>query len=210
MFQMLYYTLKMLGDTEKVVSLKSKGSLTEQITTCTATDNSFSPSINWYGDLSSCLSFKGSCLKQKNTKLDKWSRDLNSNFPLKDCLFEGVKLSKNADPDKYIYNGGYSIGFDSRSEFSLPESTGGKNFIVFRFDVSLSLHIDNKKKDILILGIRPTQGLDDTTLTTESQYSISYSRSNKEILFKPALSWEQQLFLSMLQKHINSKQKILK
>ena len=43
-----------------------------------------------------------------------------SDFTLKYCLFGGVKLAKNADPDKYIYSG-YGIGFDFRSEFSLPD-----------------------------------------------------------------------------------------
>ena len=42
------------------------------------------------------------------------------------------------------------------------------------------MHIDNKKKEILILGKGPTQGLDDTTLTTEAQYSINFSRSNRK------------------------------
>ena len=41
-------------------------------------------------------------------------------------------------------------------------------------------HIDNKKKDILILGFGPTQGLDDATLTTEAKYSINFSRSNRK------------------------------
>ena len=54
-------------------------------------------------------------------ELDTWSRDLNSDFILKDYLFGGVKLAKNADPDKYIHTG-YGIGFDSRSEFLF---TGG-------------------------------------------------------------------------------------
>ena len=45
----------------------------------------------------------------------------------------------------------------------------GKNIIIFRTDNSSSVHIDNKGKDILILGERPTQGLNDTTLTTEAQ-----------------------------------------
>ena len=34
-------------------------------------------------------------------KLDAWSRDLNSNFTLKDCLFGSVKLTTNADLGKY-------------------------------------------------------------------------------------------------------------
>ena len=61
-------------------------------------------------------------------ELDTWPRDLNSDFTLKDCLFGGVKLTKNADPDKYIYTG-YSIGFDSRSEFSLPDGSLEKELI---------------------------------------------------------------------------------
>ena len=46
--------------------------------------------------------------------------------------------------------------------------------------MSSSVHIDNKNKDIFILGEGPTQGLDDTTLTAEAQYSINFSRSNKK------------------------------
>ena len=33
--------------------------------------------------------------------------------------------------------------------------------------MSSSVHVDNKKKDILILGEGPTQGLDDTKLNAE-------------------------------------------
>ena len=39
------------------------------------------------------------------------------------------------------------------------------------------------KKGILILGKGPTQGLDDTTLTAEAQYSINFSRSNRKFCF---------------------------
>ena len=42
-------------------------------------------------------------------ELDTWSRDLNSDFTLKDWLFGGVKLARNSDLDKYIYSG-YGIG----------------------------------------------------------------------------------------------------
>ena len=38
-------------------------------------------------------------------KLHTWSRDLNSNFAWKDCLFAGVKLAKNVDIDKRVYSG---------------------------------------------------------------------------------------------------------
>ena len=43
----------------------------------------------------------------------------------------------------------------------------GKNVIIFGADMSSSVHIDDKNKDILILGEGPTQGLDNTTLTVE-------------------------------------------
>ena len=37
-----------------------------------------------------------------------------------------------------------------------------KNVIIFGVDMSSSSYIDNKKKDILILGKGPTQGLEHT------------------------------------------------
>ena len=46
--------------------------------------------------------------------------------------------------------------------------------------MSSSVHTNNKKKDILILGIGPMQGLDDITLTPKAKYSINFSRSNKK------------------------------
>ena len=43
--------------------------------------------------------------------------------------------------------------------------------------MSSSAHIDNKKKDILILGVGPTQGLEHT-LTAEKMYSINFTVTN--------------------------------
>ena len=85
-------------------------------------------------------------------ELDTRSRNLNSYFTLKEFLFEGVKLAKNADPNKYVYSG-YGIGFDLRSEFALPGGSMGRNVIIFGVYMSSSVDIDNKVKDILILGI---------------------------------------------------------
>ena len=75
--------------------------------------------------------FKGNCLKLNATftlrnanlfvvvvvvdELDRCSQELFSDFTLKHCLFGGVKLAANADPDKYVYSG-YGIGLDSSSE----------------------------------------------------------------------------------------------
>ena len=40
--------------------------------------------------------------------------------------------------------------------------------------MSSSIHIDNKKKDILVLGRGPTQGL-ESTRTAERMYSINFT-----------------------------------
>ena len=45
-----------------------------------------------------------------------------------------------------------------------------------------SSHIDNKKKDILVLGKGPTQGLEHS-LTTEKVYSINFAVTKKKFCF---------------------------
>ena len=45
--------------------------------------------------------------------------------------------------------------------------------------MSSSIHIDNKKKDILVLGKGPTQGLEHT-LTAEKMYSINFTVIKKK------------------------------
>ena len=67
--------------------------------------------------------------------------------------------------DKYKYSE-YGIGFDRRGTFSVGNGFG-KNLINFGVDISSAVHVDNKKKVILILGEGPSKGLDDTTLTAE-------------------------------------------
>ena len=45
--------------------------------------------------------------------------------------------------------------------------------------MSSSIHIDNKKKDILVLGRGPTKGL-ESTLTAEKMYSINFTVAKKK------------------------------
>ena len=84
-------------------------------------------------------------------------------------------MTKNADVDKYK-DFGYGIGFDRPRTFSLPSVKFGINIGV---DMSCSVHVDNKKKDILILGEGSTKRLDDITLTTEKKFSIDFRESRK-------------------------------
>ena len=98
------------------------------------------------------------------------------NYPaLENCLFGSVKLTKNADIDKYGYFG-YGIGFDRQSSFSIGNETG-KNVIILGIDMSSSSKIDNRKKDVLILRKGQTQGLDDT-LSGDKMYSINFTKKN--------------------------------
>ena len=73
-------------------------------------------------------------------------------------MFGAVTLTKNAVIDKYGYSG-YGMGLDRRSSFSFSGGGFGPNIILFGVDMSSSVHFDNKKKDISVLGKEPTQGL---------------------------------------------------
>ena len=53
--------------------------------------------------------------------------------------------------------------------------------------MSFFADIDNKEKDILVLGIGPTQWLEHT-VTAEKMYSINFTVT-KKILFKFSLQW---------------------
>ena len=93
-------------------------------------------------------------------------------------MFDAVGLTKNASIDKYGCSR-YGIGFDRRGSFSFSGDGFGNNVIIFGVDMSSSVHVDNKKKDILILGKGPTQGLEHT-LTAEKMYSINFTVTRKK------------------------------
>ena len=98
----------------------------------------------------------------------------NNNDPtLKNCLFGAVTLTKNSDIEKYGYSG-YWIGLDRRSSYSFPGGRFGQNLLIFGADMNSSAHIDNKRKDILVLRKGPTQWLEHK-LTTEKMYSINFT-----------------------------------
>ena len=103
-----------------------------------------------------------------------------SSYPtLENCLFGAVSLTKYVDIDQYKYSG-YDIGFDRKGEFSFGNGLG-RNCIIFGVNMSSSVHVDNKKKHVLILGKGPTQGLCSTKLTAEKLYSINFTENSKKI-----------------------------
>ena len=54
-------------------------------------------------------------------------------------------------------------------------SVFGQNLIIFGEHLSSSEHVDDRKKDIVILGNSSMQRSDDTILLAEADYSISFS-----------------------------------
>ena len=67
--------------------------------------------------------------------------------------------------------------------------------------MSSSVHVDNKGKDILILGEGPTQGLDDTTLTAEAKYPINFTQSGKRFVLSLHYNGSNSLFVNATKVH---------
>ena len=124
-------------------------------------------------------------------------------------MFGGVKISNYADISNYKYSG-YGIGFDGKGAFSHLSVGFRNNAMIFGVDMSSSVHVDNKKKDILILGEGPKQRLDGTTLTAEKKYSISFTPSRKKFCLSLHYNGANSYYLLMVQKLLNLKQKIRK
>ena len=102
-----------------------------------------------------------------------------SDYPtLENCSFGAVRLTKNADINKYNYSG-YGIAFDRHGCFSSPAIGLRRNVIVFGVDMSSSTKIDNRRKDISILGKGPTQWLQHT-LSAKTMYLINFTEHNKK------------------------------
>ena len=170
-----------------MLSWQSKGLSNESIKPPTTSNNSLHPRLSFKIK----VQFTGSCLKQpKFTFSHKKvvniyivyelgaSSSHSSDPAIKNCLFGAVTLKKNIDIEKYKYSG-YSIGFDRRSSFSFPSRGFGQNVLIFGADMSSSIHIDTKKKDIFVLGRGPTPGL-ESTLTAEKMYSINFTVTKKK------------------------------
>ena len=159
---------------------------------------SLAPPVKFTGERM-YVKFSRSCLKEDKTTFNHketvniyTAYDLKSNLnnfdpTLQNCLFGAVKLTKNSDIDKYGY-ARYRTGFDSKGTFLHPSGTTGVNEMIFGAVFSSSAHANNKRKNILIIGKVPTQGLEDATLYAEKIYSVNFTPTAKKILSKFALS----------------------
>ena len=99
------------------------------------------------------------------------------------------------------------LHIDRHVSFSFPGIGLGKSVIIFGVDMSSSVHIDNKKKYILISGKGPTQ-ISENTLTAEKMYSINFTEHNKK--FCLSLQKRTVIYLLMINRLINLRRTILK
>ena len=179
-----------VGNGKYIYYWQSKGLSDERINYIRTPNYSFTPSLDYYGTKTR-VEFNGSCLKQDIVTFNhkkvvniyivyEISKSINiSDYPtLENCLFGAFTLTIYADIDRYGYSG-CAIGFDRHGSFSFPGTGLGRNVIIFGVDMSSSTKIDNRKKDILILGKGPTQGLEHT-LSAEKMYSINVTVTGKK------------------------------
>ena len=157
----------------------------ESITTPSALVPYLSPSLNYLGTKIR-VRFSGSCLKQDKItythgkianiyiayEINEKDNTITSDLTLENCLFGAVTLTKNVNIDRYGYSG-YGVGFGGKESFSFSGGGYGQTVLIFGADMSFSAHIDNKVKDVLVLGLGPTQGL-EYMLTAEKMYSINF------------------------------------
>ena len=166
-----------VGSGNYIYFWKSKGWSDEIIKPVITSSHSITPELSYYGTKRR-VKLNGSRLKQDKITYTHGKMvniyifyEISKNFSIssyptiENCLFGVISLTKNNDIDKYEYSG-YGIGFYRKETFSAGNGFG-RNCIIFCVDMSSSVHTDNKKKDILILGEGHTQALDGTTLTAE-------------------------------------------
>ena len=145
--------IKRFIGTTRIESYRSNGMSEENIKNIeniTKSDSNFAPT---FADLHlvEAVNFNGHCLIKNNifiTKkvinlyisytLNPQLRNLKTDFKLGNCLFGSLNLTKNADLDKYTYNG-CGIRFNSRSEFFFTDGSFGKNVFIFGVDMSLKI-----------------------------------------------------------------------
>ena len=147
-----------VGNGSYIYYWKSNGLSDERINSIKTSDYGITPYLSYYDTNKIRVKFDGGCLKQDPGSfvhggivnvyiVYEISKNINiSDYPtLENCLFGAVKLTKNADIDKYGYSG-YGIEFDRHGRFSFPGTRLDRNVIILGVDMSSSTNIDNRKK----------------------------------------------------------------
>ena len=114
------------------------------------------------------------------------SRD--TTFSIQNALFGAMQITKNADTSKYNYKG-HCICFDEKSQFGhtiteggFAHTTNGRNVLIFRADMSFSVHATNRANNIYLMGDGLKQGIHDTTLYVEKNYYKNFTDPGKKFV----------------------------
>ena len=193
----------------------------ERLDSITASNYKITPELSYYGTKIRA-EFNGSSLKQDKVAYNHGTivniyivYEISKNYSisyyptLENCLSGAVSLTKNTDIDQYKYSG-YGIGFDRKEEFSFGSREFGRNCIIFGADMSSSSHVNNKKNNILVLVKDFVQEINDTTIYAEKLYSINLLKILKSFVCGCIIIEKTIIYLLMVQKSINSKQKTLR
>ena len=162
-FQAVSRNFKTVSTNDRnILSWKSIGLSDESMKPPITSNKLLNLSVDFVGTKAR-LKVNGDCLKQEKITVNhgkivniyivyeiERSVNISSSPTLENCLFGAVKLTKRVDLDLYKYSG-YGIGFDGKAFYSIGDKVG-RNVMIFGVDISSSRHIDNKKKNILILG----------------------------------------------------------
>ena len=121
-------------------------------------------------------------------KLDPIASSRDTNFTIQNALFGAIQITKNADTSKYDYKG-YGICFDERSGFghtitegSFAHTTDARNVLIFGADISFSVHKSNRANHIYLMGTGLTQGIHDTTIHAEKNFSKNFTDPGKKFV----------------------------
>ena len=121
--------------------------------------------------------------------LDPIHSSTDTSFTIQNALFGAMQITKNAtDSDKNNYKG-YGICFDGGGTFShkitedgCADNTMGRNPIIFRVDMSSSIHVTNRANHIYVMGEGLVQGIHDTTLYAEKNYWRNFTDPGKKFI----------------------------
>ena len=143
-----YFVIDNTGNTVYVHYWQSKGLSDGKINAPVTSSSNDQPPVLEYGGAGIRLKFKGDHLRQNKVTCDHGkivniyvvheissTYTSQSSFILKNSLFGAVKITKNADINKYKYSG-YGISFDSKGSFPHADGTYGVNVIIYGADLS--------------------------------------------------------------------------
>ena len=121
-------------------------------------------------------------------KLDPIASSRDTTFTIQNALFGAMQITKNTHTSKYDYKG-CGICFDERSEFGhtiiegvFAHTTDARNVLIFRADMSFSVHKSDRANHIYAMGTGLTKSIHDTTLYAEKNFYRNFTDHSKQFM----------------------------